>query len=370
MFGDQRHYSLQLRHRLHWASQRLNPPKVAVVGAYHYGNAGDMALGGAVQKALAEIQVSSGLQTIFNLAKWPAAPYAIVGGGAIIDAQTLLQLAARYPEQLHRVAALGVEILGEPGRPGLLEHLRQLGMLGLRFPNSKAAYESASGQTISACCHDLAFMHFDPRLHHRCQASNIIGFNLAEVQCTLRNGRLEPQKTYLEASQDTHQQSGEEIFQRYRAFFRGVAQDWRNQGKQLVHVPFSTADNGVAQILLDGLDIQYLPYEFRPEALLAKVSQCERFYTTRFHALVFGLLTGAPTVPYCYAWKCRNLLAPMGLVDHIQFYPESLLERPTEELIEQANTCDGAVAPIDQLTHAQTAVRQQIQDAYQIISTT
>ncbi|MFN9710778.1 MAG: hypothetical protein ACK55K_05155, partial [Bacteroidota bacterium] len=64
--------------------QQLSIPDVAVIGGYHGVNLGDMALGASVKRQLQNRNITSGLQTIYNLEKWkwPPTNFAILGGGA------------------------------------------------------------------------------------------------------------------------------------------------------------------------------------------------------------------------------------------------------------------------------------------------
>jgi hypothetical protein len=84
---------------------------IAVIGGYHGGNLGDMALGIATQKVIKRLGYKSCLKTIYSIGKlpYPKISHAILGGGAIGYEDSLSKVQKLYFNDLSKVALLGVD---------------------------------------------------------------------------------------------------------------------------------------------------------------------------------------------------------------------------------------------------------------------
>ncbi|MBK1859837.1 polysaccharide pyruvyl transferase family protein [Cerasicoccus arenae] len=346
--------------------QKISPPEVAIIGSYHGGNTGDMALAGAIQLALKDTSTKYGLQSHYNLGVWPKAPRAIIGGGAIADESFLRNLAERYRGQWKRVAILGVGFVGDIQKPDILQFLREISVFSVRTHDAKQKFESMTGQTIANCAYDLSFAHFEENAYRNTSNNHElpIGINLAEVQCSLLNKSVQIESEFVEASSDAHRRQGERIFQQYRTYFRAIVAHWLAQGKKVTHIPFTVGDDTIARHILEGMDVTYLKFQNKPAKVLARIRNVQRFYTTRFHALAFGIMCGVPVTPYCYAAKCRNLLLNLDIKNEIFLSPERFIDNPIEPLITKAICENGLIVPAKQLTQIKTSVHNLISSAY------
>ena len=193
--------SLQFKHIARNVKQKLTGISVAVIGGYHGGNLGDMALGESVTTLLKEQSIKTGLQTIYNLGKWPTAPYAIVGGGAVGYAGSLLKVAQRYKGHFNKVSLLGVDYNEKTYEGEGLELIKGAAYLSCRSKEQADKLTQISGRTDITFHPDIAFsLHRDFCVKHRLNGSHKnykkLLVNILPIYGKLVDGVMIPSEQY------------------------------------------------------------------------------------------------------------------------------------------------------------------------------
>jgi polysaccharide pyruvyl transferase WcaK-like protein len=115
---------------------------------------------------------------------------------------------------------------------------------------------------------------------------------------------------------------------------RSVCQKAIRAGFRVRHFPFTPEDNLYARIVLSGLQVEFLPYSVNINAVMSRMRCCERFFTSRFHSLVFSFLQSCEILPFCYAPKSFELLEDLHITHPSIFGIEHLFE-DSEELADR-----------------------------------
>jgi polysaccharide pyruvyl transferase WcaK-like protein len=106
--------------------------------------------------------------------------------------------------------------------------------------------------------------------------------------------------------------------ERFVRVMRELAGDALRRGWEVVNIPFSAVDAMFADAVLPDLDVRRLPYVGDARTALRHLASCSKFVATRFHAHIFGLIAGIPTVSIAYSGKCEQLWRDLGLEDRQQ----------------------------------------------------
>jgi hypothetical protein len=147
----------QIQHLQRFASQHLRKPNVGIIGGYHGGNLGDIALGESVRQLLLKKNVHSGLQTIYNLEKWPKTEFAIIGGGAVGYVDSLRRVALRYKGQFSKVALLGVDFNEKNYPQDCVELIKGAAYVSCRSEQQAIILKKITGREDISYHPDIAF---------------------------------------------------------------------------------------------------------------------------------------------------------------------------------------------------------------------
>lgn len=296
---------LQLKHRLRYLRQLVKSPELAVIGGYHYGNLGDMTLGHAVCTQVTP-HVRSDLQTIYNLGSWPNAPVAVLGGGAIIDEVTLEAVFRRYSPQ--HVAFCGVDIEDWNGVSIFHRKLQDLASFSLRssaqlrelsslFPCIKASYHPDNV---------FALAQSDTSLNRLRNVNEGIGlinitprFHIVDRDSLCHDSEL-PEPTPFGLLAD-----------RYTTAMRCLCDLLLQRGLKLKHIPFTPADNNVATDVLSGQSVYMYRYSSDPLIVLSRYQTASYSFGSRYHSMIFSMISGVPFSAFAYASKSARLLADL-----------------------------------------------------------
>jgi hypothetical protein len=309
----------QINHRLRWARQRVCPPQVGVVGGYHLGNLGDMALGYAVQRRVIESGLSCGLQTIYNLERWPKAKVAIVGGGAVGYDDNLHRLKERYGRFPDRVAILGVDFNDPAAVLVHAEFLNQVAVITCRSSKQAAELNAILGRKDVGWHPDLCFSIYNHNAKaetEKGEPSQVLGMNCTPLFMKQSGGQFVPGSSFLAEMQREEPQLlpyMERLGALYSNLVRAVCSKANQDGIRIKHIPFAPLDDVFARTILKDFAVEFMPYTSNLASVLSQVGLCGRFFTTRFHSLVFSILKHCEITPFCYASKCDRLLADLQI---------------------------------------------------------
>jgi hypothetical protein len=317
-------------HRFNYAKQALTKPQLAIAGGYHFGNLGDMALGNSVKRQAIEIGVKSQLQTIYNLDRWPKAESLIVGGGAVAYSEPLNKLRTVYKEQPARVALIGVDFNDPDAVIESKEFLQQVALITCRSSEQAQFLREVLDRSDIGWHYDLCFSYFDHSIVTRTvKRQPVFGINCVPFFYNDSNHEFTPGTKYID---ELRRNSPDllpyvnEIGFKYCEMMRAVVKSAQQQGFQVVHFPFTPSDDVFARTIFSGLNISYRKYTSNILNLLPGLQQCDRFFTTRFHSLVFSIVTRTPFIPFNYATKCERLLTDLEVDAGSQINVRDLLE--------------------------------------------
>ncbi len=347
----------QAKHRLRWVRQKVASSAMAVVGGYHQGNLGDMALAASVARRIAGSKRSYGVQTIYNLARWPKAETAIVGGGAVGYSDCLRQLAEGYGKKPENVAILGVDF-NDPGAIcAYADFLKRVPIITCRSARQAANVSQLLGRNDIAWHQDLCFSLYDETRTERktSGSTRTLGINSVPLFLKQINGQFVTGSNHIDELQREHPDLVPQLDKlsiQYCNLVRDICRQAKRAGMRVKHIPFTPLDDMFARTVLHGLGVEFAPYTSNVSSVLSQVGRCERFFTTRFHSLVFSILNHCQAIPFCYASKCDRLLEDFGvtgppvirladILDYKQGMIERILEGPgiqiTREKINEAH---------------------------------
>lgn len=323
----------RLQHRSRWIRQRIVPPEVGVIGGYHYGNLGDIALGLSVQEEVRRFGARSALQTIYNLDHWPAAPVGIVGGGAVAYMGPLDALSRRYGSRPQSLSFAGVDF-NDPN--ALRKHrafLQEVNRITCRSEEQAELVRSALGRPDVVAAPDLVFTLLQAefgrlraaRGQGGASSAKLLAINLVPLMASVVRRQLVPSE-HMQRERPSMVAQFELLHERYVALARQVCSDHIRQGWRVVHLPFTPTDDTYARYALAGLPVSFDSYRSTPESVISRLKLAGRFFTTRFHALILGVRAGVPLIPFAYASKNERLLASLG--DGVMLTPERLIDAP------------------------------------------
>jgi len=310
----------QLEHRRRWAAQWLSRPDVAIVGGYHGGNLGDMALALAVSQLIPS-GLSYGVQTIYSLERWPKARVAIVGGGAVGYSGLIKKLISIYPDPSD-MSLLGVDFNDAEYDAFSVRYLQQVGWISCRSLKQAQRMASLTGRS-DICNHaDLAF---SLGVKNKCSLSGqrqpVLLVNVVPLYGSPSGGGVVPNKQFLKERPDLYEKF-DEMHAGYRRFVRSIVSQAVDEGKLIETAPFTPEDEIYGKIILKGLPVSHVRYHSNVERMLQRIRSCDSLLATRYHATIFGIKSGVNLIPFAYSKKNVNLLEELGVHEQQYYVPE------------------------------------------------
>lgn len=370
--ADRRAKLAQIEHRMRWGTQQIFRPDIAVVGGYHHGNLGDMAMGYAVARRIKANSADCALQTIYNLDRWPTAKRAIVGGGAVGYSECLRQLAARYGNDPERVAILGVDFNDPEALDKHAEFLKRVAFITCRSARQASNLTRVLGRTDVTWHPDLCFSLYEPP-NEDIQARNsrrpIFGINCVPLFLKKSGQRFVPGTSYMsEISRESPDLLPhiETLGLVYSELVRNVCLQAQRVGFSVLHIPFTPLDDMFARAVLTSGGITFVPYTSSVRSVLSSIAQCQQFFTTRFHSLVLSLLRRCAIIPFCYASKCDRLLEDLGIAGESVIRLTDLLQG-TSAIVKRVMGGQGITLPTQALRPVSDRVTATIDAALDAI---
>lgn len=309
---------LQIKHISRFASQKLISPTVGIVGGYHGANLGDMALGYAVKARLKEKGVSSGLQTIYNLEKWPSTKFAIIGGGAVGYIDSLIRVYNKYKGAFSQIAFLGVDFNDEEYPDFLVEMFKAVPFLSCRSEEQAVKMKAITGRKDILFHPDIAYSLIQDycRTIRTVAAANrekILLVNALPLYGYVKDGRVLPTNKYRDERPELYKHF-EAMHANYMEFLRNEVESALKQGYAIHYLSFAPLDEKYGRLALDGLPVHYQPYHDDPFKMIRYMSSGAKAITTRYHATIFAIKLGIELSPIAYAKKNEFMLQSLGFL--------------------------------------------------------
>ncbi len=330
----------QVGHLLRRVSQSVVKPRVGIIGGYHGINAGDLALGYSVRQQLERIQISSGLQTIYNLDRWrwPVAEHAIIGGGAVGYNDALGKVYKRYKSNLQKVALLGVDFNEQHYTASAMELLHHAKWISCRSAEQAERLRSLTQREDIGVHPDLAFaLQFDTPNSQK-QANNfkpVFLVNVVPLYAKIIQGEMIPVKQYAQERPDLYE-SWSVMNDRYVQYVRELVKEALQRNYRVETLPFTPMDAAAGKLILKNLPVLHNPYVPDPAYLINKIHRAHTVFATRFHATIFGMKLGTKIIPFAYARKNERLLESLGMPSHLFYTPVQLKTTAPEVNIDAA----------------------------------
>lgn len=293
---------------------------VAVVGAYHCRNLGDMTLARAVSRALRGAGRSHSLRDVHRLHRYPAAQATIFGGGATAVPALLEAYCARCDAVPARTVLAGMDFRADADRfpARVLDLLASAAAVSVRSRRQQERLGQQLARDDVAFQWDLAFasgLQVDEPAGREARAP-VLGLNVLPFFMEYRGGQFQPGH----ALEQWYRSTGSEIAGHVRTlgpayvdFVREVVRAHASRGYRVVHIPFALEDGWFARTFLAGTGVEFRPFSLRPDRVLAELRTCSVFLATRYHAHVYALMAGVPLLSFQYAEKVRDLWDDLGL---------------------------------------------------------
>ncbi|MFL5787947.1 MAG: polysaccharide pyruvyl transferase family protein [Flavisolibacter sp.] len=307
----------QVKHVTRNIHQRLNKVQVGIIGGYHGGNLGDMALGYSVMNILSSRGITSGLQTIYNLNKWPRIPYAIVGGGAVGYMDCLNELVKRYRGNYKNIALLGVDFNEPDYSSDYIDLIREAAFVSCRSKAQAGRLMDISGRSNIDYHPDLAFSLLNEfcnqkRIKIKNTTSKKLLVNIVPLYGKLSDGTISPLSQYSSERPNLYRNFSR-MQESYKKIIRETVSNAIDEGYKVESLPFTGSDAEYARIILDGLPVRHIPYNSNPIFILKYMLTADWVLATRYHATIFGLKAGIKLSPIAYATKNELMLQELGI---------------------------------------------------------
>lgn len=309
--------STQIKHLLRNLNQKMIKIPFGIVGGYHGYNLGDMALGASIIEVLSAQGKPSGLQTIYNLEKWPTTQFAIVGGGAVGYNDSLGKVAERYKDDYSKVALLGVDFMEETYSEECLDLIRGASYVSGRSKSQAEKLMKSTGRAEIFHHPDIAFSLFSGAQHQKKSTKEQVSkkklmINVLPLYGSVKNGKLQPLEKYKSERPGLFD-NFHQMHVSYKQGLRRLVKNAVAEGYQVETIPFTLQDAAYGHILLDELPVKHNPYHSNVLKMFKTISSADWVVATRLHATIFALKAGLKVTPIAYATKNELMLEELGV---------------------------------------------------------
>jgi len=324
--------SPKLLHKKKWLSHFFNISKVAITGGYHYGNLGDIALGCSLKEILEEQNIPSELQTIYNLKYWIEREYIIVGGGAIGYENTLKEINNKIKKKFEKIAFLGVDFNSDLYSDESIELINKAAFVSTRSKSQAERLKEITGRKIIYSQPDLAFSfqrnQFEKVRQNTISQTKKLFVNVLPLYALFNNDILTPLNVYKTERPEIFENFSA-IHQNYKILVINAVNKAIQNGVQVFSWSFTPMDEAYAKFLFNGINVNHLKYNPNPYNLAGMITTNDEVITTRLHATIFALRSGATINPIAYAHKNEELLKEMGFSKNEYLSSDDLISKDT-----------------------------------------
>jgi hypothetical protein len=304
-----------LIHKKKWLQHFFHNTEIAIAGGYHFGNLGDIALGNSIKEVLDEKNITSELQTIYNLKYWLERSYAIVGGGAIGYEHSLFEIIKRYQSNYKNVAFMGVDFNSKNYSDQSIELINKAKFVSTRSKSQADNLKLITGRSQIYNQPDLAFSFqrniFEKLRNQNQNKQKRLFVNVLPLYAMFNNGILTPLNQYREERPEIFD-NFLAIQQNYKSLILNYVGNAIKSGIPVFSWSFTPMDESYAKFLLNNINITHLPYNSNPFDIAKVIKPTDDVISTRLHATIFALRSGANVLPVAYARKNEELLKEMG----------------------------------------------------------
>lgn len=305
----------ELLHKKKWLAHFFHKAEIAIAGGYHYGNLGDIALGHSIKEILDNKKISSELQTIYNLKYWLERSNVIVGGGAIGYENSLFEIINKYHHNYKKIAFMGVDFNSKSYSDESIKLINEAKFVSTRSKLQADNLKLITGRNQIYNQPDLSFSFqrpiFEKIRNGNKNNSPKLFVNVLPLYAMFNNGKLTPLNQYKEERP--------EVFDHFLTIQKNyknlVLNHVNNAIKKEIPVfswSFTPLDEAYAKYLFGNLNVTHLPYNPNPFNISKIVKPTDEVISTRLHASIFALRSGANVFPIAYAHKNEELLKEMG----------------------------------------------------------
>lgn len=324
--------SPKILHKKKWLLHFFNKSKVAITGGYHYGNLGDIALGNSIKEILNEQNIPSELQTIYNLKYWLEREYVIVGGGAIGYENSLLEIVKRYSNNYKKIAFLGVDFNSSLYSDDSIELINKAAFVSTRSKSQAERLKEITGRKNIYTQPDLAFSfqrnQFEKVRQITIHQPKKLFVNVLPLYALFNNGIVSPLNVYKTERPEIFENFFA-IHQNYKTLVLNAVNKAIQDGVQVFSWSFTPMDEAYARFLFNGIDVNHLKYKPNPYNLAGMITPVDEVISTRLHATIFALRSGATINPIAYARKNEELLNEMGFSKNDYLSSDDLINKDT-----------------------------------------
>jgi hypothetical protein len=290
--------------------------KIAIIGGYHGGNLGDIALGITTKKTAEKLGYSSTLQTIYSLNKlpYPKIKYAILGGGAIGYSDSLKKVMNRYSNNYQKVAVLGVDFNEIKYDENIIEFLKNVAWISCRSETQQTKLVRITGRTDVIVQPDIVFSFesdFCIKQRYSLKTKKLL-INLVPLYGSVINGEIKPNDAYKSERPELYENYCQMI-ESYIKGIRIIVKQHISEGYTIETIPFTQGDVDFSKLALKGLTVKHNKYHSNPTKMLKKMATAEKIFATRYHATVLAAKVGAQIIPLAYAKKNEHLFEDIGV---------------------------------------------------------
>jgi len=355
---------------LQCAGQYISSPECAIIGSYHGQNVGDLALGGAVLNVAQDLGLHAGMQNLGlgedGLQKWPEAPYAVLGGGALGNEDRLSSVRVRYGESPEAVAMIGLDF--DPKHAfsdstlQFLENVARItcrsrvGVQRLQKLLNRDDVRHAPDNAFCLPCHESL-------ADETTKENRTVGLNTVSLYYSVNpvSGRYDMGFDKSGEISDDHARRSS-LMSHYVELIRKFVKQMARRGFEIVHIPFTYDDELFARQTMKGLSVSQYSYTTKLETVARRVRSCDLFLGTRYHAHVFALANCVPFLSVQYARKCEEMQDDLGIPGDCVVDKETLTTDP-QTCLEKVLTSDGFVLSPEDASSIHKRTRRNIEDS-------
>lgn len=320
---------IKLRHLYRLISQIIYKPDIAIIGGYHGGNLGDMALGYSVKSICDEKGLSSSLQTIYNIdmLKWNSPKVGtIVGGGAIAYEESLKKLRKKMNNDYSKLIFLGVDFNEEKYSTEDIAMLKESLYLSCRSERQVENLKTITQREDIYFYPDLVFSYniTQCKKYRNNVKLNKILLNIVPLYGSFDGEKVVPNLQYKDERPEIFVNHSK-LIEGYIRNIKEVVSRYRKLGYSIETISFTQADYDFAKYVLNESDVKHHSYSDRISKIMKIMSDSEILYATRYHATILGAKLGVKIIPMAYAKKNENLFVDFGFSDMDFNTPEDFI---------------------------------------------
>lgn len=323
-----------IKHSSRCIIQHLNKPELAIIGGYHLGNFGDMLLGNSIKEICTQKGIRSGLQTIYNLEKWPKINHAIIGGGAVGYEYSLQKLIKRYKNNPENLGFLGVDFNEKQYSKESIQFLKDVKFITCRSETQQIKIKNLTSRNDILFHQDLAFSFrrnfFKEIKLVPSERKPKLFINILPLYATLKNDKLIPNLHYQNENPHFFEHF-DEYQKAYLKLIVEIIQIGKENNFEIETLPFSFQDESMAKTFILDKSIKQNKYDINIQNNINRIKHNDWVFSTRLHVTIMAIKAGAKLTAFTYADKNVRLLNDLNIKEN-QFIKLEDLLKPIEHL--------------------------------------